>query len=111
MSCDTRLLPGLMIGAGSLVLHFSSGAQILVQCTFTTHRGDVVQHGHGESMDTSPQLFGLINRKVSSASFDSSSTLSLGFDGGEVLSIIPELNGFESFILTTKHGICPVTIF
>ena len=105
------IFTGLTVGAGSLVLHFSTGAQILVQCTFEIRRSGEVQYGHGEHMDSSPQLFGLINRKVSAASFDSSSTLSLGFDGGEALSIIPEQNGFESFVLTTKHGICPVTVF
>lgn len=104
------VLTGLTVGVGSLILLFASGAQILLQCPFEGNEDGIVQAGHGEDMSSSPALFGFLNRRIIDATVDGNLILSLHFDDGRYLRIIPERNGLESYVLTTRHGICPIIV-
>lgn len=104
------LLTGITVGIGSLILVFVSGAQILVQCTFECIEGDVTRLGHGEDISTSPILFGYLNQRVERAVMDSDAVLTLWFGESKFLRIVPERNGLESYVITTRYGICPVTV-
>ena len=102
-------LTGLTVGIGSLVLLFSSGAHVLLQCIFECNENGIVQSGHGEDVRSSPILFGFLNHRVINATLDIDLVLSLYFDDGKYLRIVPEENGLESYVVTTRYGICPIT--
>jgi hypothetical protein len=104
----STILTGITVGIGSIVLLFASGAHILVQCDFECGDADNVFHGHGENVDSSVELFRFLNHRVKDIDFDINLTLKIRFDGDGYLKIIPENNGLESYVLTTRHGICPV---
>ncbi|VVE84029.1 hypothetical protein [Pandoraea sputorum] len=103
-------LTGVTVGIGSLSLVFASGAQILIQCAFECAEEGVRRCGHGEDVNTSPVLFGYLNHMVESAVMDSDAALSLRFDDRKLLKIVPERNGLESYVITTRHGICPIAV-
>jgi hypothetical protein len=107
--CHT-LLTGVTVGIGSLILVFVSGAQILVQCAFECIEGDVTSFGHGEDVSTSPILFSYLNHGVESAVMDRDAVLTLSFEDSKSLRIVPERNGLESYVITTRYGICPVAV-
>lgn len=107
--CHT-LLTGVTVGIGSFILVFASGAQILVQCAFECIEGEVARFGHGEDASTSPILFGYLNHSVGSAVMDSDAVLILSFSDSKFLRIMPERNGLESYVITTRYGICPVAV-
>jgi hypothetical protein len=102
------ILTGMTVGIGSLILLFSNGTQILLQCTFECNKGGVLQSGHGEDINTSPLLFNYMNCRVNAIMVDDNLVLTLQFDTGGNIRIIPERNGLESYVVTTLHGICPV---
>jgi hypothetical protein len=104
------LFTGVTVGVGSMVLTFSNGVQILVQCPFERIDLSDLQHGHGEHLMSSPLLFDMLNHRVTGAEFDSESVLTVTFDNAPQLRIVPEANGFESYVVTTKFGQCPVMI-
>ena len=104
------LLTGVTVGIGSLILVFVSGAQILIQCAFECAEGDVTRFGHGEDVSTGPILFGYLNHGVESAVIDSDAVLTLRFEDSKFLRIVPERNGLESYVVTTRYGICPVAV-
>ncbi|MDR5835909.1 hypothetical protein [Caballeronia sp. LZ034LL] len=103
-------LTGVTIGVGSMVLTFSNGSQILIQCPFERINGSDLQHGHGERLGSSTLLFDVLNHRVSSAEFDSESVLTISFDNALRIRILPEVNGFESYVVTTNFGQCPVMV-
>ncbi|MBR8068314.1 hypothetical protein LGN09_27360 [Burkholderia cenocepacia] len=105
--CGT-ILTGVTVGIGSMILLFASGTHILVQCTFQCVEPGNVRHGHGEQATDSLLLFEYLNHTVETAEFDNESTLTLNFGDGKHLKIIPERNGLESYVVTTRFGICPV---
>lgn len=107
--CDT-IFSGVTVGIGSMVLLFVSGAQILVQCAFECTDADSSRLGHGEHASTSPILFDYLNHVVEAAEIDHESTLTLAFDYGMCLRIIPERNGLESYVVTTHRGSFPITV-
>jgi hypothetical protein len=107
--CHT-LLTGVTVGIGSFILVCVSGAQLLVQCAFECIEGDVARFGHGEDVSTSPILFGYLNHRIESAVMDSDAVLTLSFDDSKLLRIVPERNGLESYVITTRYGICPVAV-
>jgi hypothetical protein len=105
--CAT-ILTGVIVGIGSLVLLFANGAHVLIQCTFECIERGNVHLGHGEQVTDSSLLFEYLNHTVESAELENESVLILNFDDGKYLRIIPERNGFESYVVTTRFGICPV---
>lgn len=107
--CNT-ILTGVTVGVGSLVLLFSSGAQILLQCVFECTEGSIARSGHGENPNSSQILFGCLNHRVDVAVMDNNDVLILRFDDGMDLRIVPEQNGLESYVVTTRHGICPIVV-
>ncbi|NYI01175.1 DUF6188 family protein [Cupriavidus plantarum] len=104
------ILTGVTVGVGSLVLLFSSGAQIVLQCVFECQEDGIVRAGHGEDVSSSPVLFGLLNRRIVDATVDGNLILSLHFEDGGHLRIAPERNGLESYVLTTRYGIRPIVV-
>lgn len=104
------LLTGLTIGVGSIVLVFANGVQILIQCGFECAEGNEIRAGHGEDVASSPMLFGYLDCVVQDAVLDSDSVLTLQFEDGKSLRILPEGNGFESYVVTTRYGISPVVV-
>jgi len=107
--CHT-IFSGVTVGIDSIILLFVSGAQILFQCAFECTDADSSRLGHGEDASTSPILFGCLNHVVEAAEIDHENTLTLNFDDGMCLRIIPERNGLESYVVTTHHGIFPITV-
>ncbi len=104
------VLTGLTVGIGSIVLLFGSGAQILLQCVFQCEEHGVVRQGHGEDVSTSPLLFAFMNHRVVGVTMDGHMMLSLHFDDGKYLRVVPERNGLESYVVTTRHGACPISV-
>ena len=104
------ILTGVTVGIGSLVLLFSNGAQILLQCSFECSKEGILRFGHGEDINTSPILFDYMNCRVNTVTVDDNSVITLKFETCDDLKIIPDRNGLESYVITTVHGICPVLL-
>ncbi|WP_423760467.1 hypothetical protein [Burkholderia sp. NLJ2] len=104
------IFTGLTVGIGSLVLLFASDAQILLQCVFECHEGGVIRMGHGEEVNSSLILFGFLNHQIASAKMGPNMVLTLNFDDGRFVRIMPEPNGLESYVITTRRGICPIAV-
>jgi hypothetical protein len=66
--------------------------------------------GHGEEVATAPLFFNYLNHKVERAYLAAGEVLVLDFGGEESLAIFPDLNGLESYVLTTKFGVSPVLL-
>jgi len=104
------ILTGVTVGIGSLILLFENGIHILVQCSFECNKRNIIQQGHGENINTCNCLFSILNYRVHDVTFSDDFILTLQFENGEILRIIPERNGLESYVVTTKYGICPILL-
>lgn len=107
---DSTVLTGVTVGVGSQVLIFGNSATVLMQCPFISEIAGREQQGHGEDVNTSELLFGYLNCQVTSASLEAGGALVLKFEGEKSLRIIPECNGLESYVISTRLGICPVAV-
>ncbi|AVE03626.1 hypothetical protein C9383_11940 [Pseudomonas palleroniana] len=107
---DSTVLTGVTVGVGSQVLIFGNGATVLIQCPFTSEIHGRKQQGHGEDVSTSELLFDYLNCQVTSASLEEEGILVLKFEGEKSLRVIPECNGLESYVISTRLGICPVAV-
>jgi hypothetical protein len=105
------VLVRINLGKGALALQFSTSASVMLQCAFECEEGDYTAVGHGEDVDSSPLLFRFLDQEVNEATIDADSVLTLHFEGGKKLKIIAERNGLESYVVTTRHGICPILIW
>ncbi|EMJ5807208.1 TPA: hypothetical protein ACSW2U_002920 [Enterobacter roggenkampii] len=105
---EQSVFTGIIVGVGSLVLLFSSGCRILIQCPFQCGGKKHLQNGHGENLATSVLLFPTLNQTVYSCSMLDDETLTLCFSNEDHIHIIPEKNGFESYVITTSRGDYPV---
>ena len=101
-------LDGVLVGAGSMVLHFSTGASVLCQCPFEVEKIGELRSGHGEAPDTSPALFGFLNHRVTDARVDKRGRATLGFDAGGSVRLVPDESGLEAYVLRTLNGVFPV---
>ena len=99
---------GVLVGAGSMVLNFSDGSSLLVQCPFEVNDNGNLNMGHGESPGTSVALFGLLNEPIVDASVDTIGQITLNFRANRKIRIIPDSSGFESYVLRTSKGVSPV---
>lgn len=108
---EQSIFTGVTVGVGSLVLLFSSGARVMIQCPFQCWEKDRLLTGHGEDLSTSKFLFPLLNQVVRRCSVLDGEILSLFFDNEKYINIYPENNGFESYVITTSHGDYPVIIY
>ena len=99
---------GVLVGRGSMILHFSNGSSVLVQCEFEVFDGKLSRSGHGESAATSLILFDFLNEHVVSVSVDVVGQMTFGFDASRGFRIIPAGSRFESYVLRTQNGVFPV---
>jgi hypothetical protein len=104
----TSLFVGVLVGVGSMILHFSDGSSLLVQCPFEMNDAGISNAGHGESLGTSAILFGLLNEHVSDVSLGNDGDITLKFSSDRAIRIIPDNSGFESYVLRTIRGVFPV---
>lgn len=108
---EQSIFIGVTVGVGSLVLLFSSGARVMVQCPFQGGEKEHLLIGHGEDLSTSNFLFPLLNQVVRRCSVLDGEILSISFDNERYIHIFPENNGFESYVITTRHGDYPVVTY
>jgi hypothetical protein len=106
---EGEFLTGVLVGKGSLVL-FLEEAQVIVQCPFEVASSAGVAIGHGEIPLTSTHLFELLNRRVAKAEMSEKKILQLTFENGLSLSVLPEKNGLESYVMTVGGEIYPVIL-
>ncbi|MCG5126348.1 hypothetical protein L2X78_01945 [Enterobacter mori] len=107
---EQSIFTRVTVGVGSLVLLFSSGARVIIQCPFQCGEKERLLTGHSEVLSTSNFLFPLLNQVVRGAVLDGE-ILSLFFDNEKYINIYPENNGFEFYVITTSHGDYPVIIY
>jgi len=103
-------LTSVTVGLGSIVIQFGTGAHILVQCPFEVSDGGLHQSGHGETPSSAVVLFKLLNHRTDLVELDREKILCLHFEGDLTLRIVPKTDGLESYVLATRHGICPVIV-
>lgn len=108
---EQSIFTGVTVGVGSLVLLFSSGARVTIQCPFQCGEKDHLHTGHGENLSTSNFLFPLLNHVVRKCSVIDGEILKLSFDNEIHIQVFPENNGFESYVITTSHGDYPVITY
>lgn len=101
-------LVGVLVGYGSLILHFGDGSSLLVQCAFEVYDDKNSHAGHGESAETSVFLFQLLNQHIVSVQVDMAGQMILDFGAGRGIRIIPDHSGLESYVLRTPRGVFPV---
>lgn len=101
-------LYSVYVSKSSLKLVFENGASVLLQCPFSVLEAAQTQAGNGESPETALLLIPFFNETVQSVRFGESHELTLAFEGNRTLTVMPESDGFESYVVSTKHGICPV---
>jgi len=102
-------LSGVLVGIGSLVLHFSGEAQIVVSCPFKIEGEQRVEFGHGEDPYTSPLLFKCLNDDVVGSSVDNGHNLRLNFRSGITMTILPDRVGLESYVVCIGGQVIPVS--
>lgn len=105
---DQAIFTGITVGVGSLILLFSTGVTILVQCPFQCGRNDHLLAGHGEELMTSTLLFPFLNQRIKNVEMMDGSILKLVFHNVYEIYIIPDASGFESYVITTSQGAYPV---
>lgn len=106
----SAVLTGVTIGVGSQVLIFGNGVTLLIQCPFKKNSKSGERWGHGEDVATGILFFDFLNHKVGSACLDVGGILVLNFGDVGSLVIVPDSNGLESYVLTTKFGVFPVLV-
>lgn len=108
---EGAIFTGVTVGIGSLVLLFSSGTRILIQCPFRCEKKNSFHVGHGEDISTSNLLFSYLNQRVELCSLLDGEILKLFFGNESNIYIVPESNGFESYVITTSQGDYPVIAY
>ena len=108
---EQSIFTGVIGGGGSVVLLFSSGTRIMLQCPFQCGEEHHLKNGHGESLTTSELLFPLLNQRVESCTMLDGEILKLSFSNESLIYIFPEKNGFESYVITSSQGDYPVIVY
>jgi hypothetical protein len=106
----SAVLTGVTIGVGSQVLIFGNGVTLLIQCPFKSKSKGGERWGHGEDVAAGILFFDFLNHKVESTCLDVGGVLVLDFGDLGSLAIVPDSNGLESYVLTTKYGVSPVLV-
>jgi hypothetical protein len=104
---------GILVGKGSLILHFTQdittgGPSILMQCPFEVKDKTGISLGHGENPETAMLLIPFLNETVCNASADEIGHLNLEFQSGKSVRVLRDDTWPDSFELRTRHGITPV---
>jgi hypothetical protein len=102
-------LSGVLVGIGSLVLHFSGEAQIAISCPFKIEGDQGAEFGHGENPYTSLLMFKCLNDDVIGSSVDNGHILRLAFRSGIVLTILPDHAGLQSYVVSIGGEVIPVS--
>ncbi|MCT4713919.1 hypothetical protein MUA01_02775 [Enterobacteriaceae bacterium H18W14] len=108
---NQSIFTGVIVGVGSLVLLFSSGTRIMIQCPFQCGQKAHLFEGHGEDVATSNLLFPFLNLKIKTCSILDGEILELAFGNQRYIYIIPESSGFESYVITTSRGDYPIITY
>jgi hypothetical protein len=108
ISLKSSTFVGVLVGVGSIILHFSNGSSVLVQCPFEVFDGASSKAGHGEAPASSLLLFGLLNGRVDDASIDAKGRITFQFGASSSIRIVPDGSGYESYVLRTSKGTSPV---
>lgn len=106
----SAVLTGVTIGVGSQVLIFGNGVTVLIQCPFKSNSNGGERWGHGEEVATGLLFFDFLNHKVENACLEVGEVLALDFGSVGSLVIVPDSNGLESYVLTTRFGVSPVLV-
>ena len=107
-SMKNAALVSVLVGTGSIVLKFSDGVPVTVQCPFEVEEDGKALSGHGETPGTCPALCGFLNHRVNDARFDKQGRTTFSFDAGGRLRLIPDDSGFEAYVVSTTNGVFPV---
>lgn len=110
MEFQSALLTGVTVGVGSQILVFDNGVTILIQCSYEFQWQGVIVVGHGEDVTAVTILFSLLNHRVMNVFMGDDGIMTLEFEDTMHLKILPERNGLESYVVTTRFGICPVIL-
>ncbi|PPS23891.1 hypothetical protein BVY11_28765 [Pseudomonas amygdali pv. morsprunorum] len=106
----SAVLTGVTIGVGSQILIFENGVTLLIQCPFKSNSKDGERWGRGEEVATGILFLDFLNHKIENALLDAEGVLVLDFGDVGSLVIVPDLNGLESYVLTTKFGVSPILV-
>lgn len=104
-------LTGVTVGIGSQILLFDDKASVLIQCPFVSDINSVCKWGHGEDATTSPLFFEFLNLDVEAFSIDSFGVLTITFSAKMILKIFPEKNGLESYVVSTRRDVFPISVW
>jgi hypothetical protein len=99
---------GVLVGVGSIILHFGGPCTLLIQCPFEVSDGAISKKGHGELRETSVILFDFLNQHVVDTHVDRTGQIALEFSERRTVKIIPDRSGFESYVLSTPKGVHPL---
>lgn len=108
---EQSIFTGVTVGIGAVVLVFSSGPRILIQCPFKCEEKNYCHIGHGEDLSTCNLLFPYLNQTVESCSLLDGEILKLFFGDKKYIYVIPQRNAFESYVITTRQGDYPVIAY
>ncbi|WP_029970997.1 hypothetical protein [Paraburkholderia graminis] len=108
-------ITGVTVNPGSVSLSFNgsggSGGWILVQCRFVLQAVGSQTLGNATLPESAASLLSCLKRKIVDARFDEGKVLTLHFEDKQLLQLIPEKDGLESYVLHTAQGIVPVIDF
>lgn len=96
---------GVLVGVGSIVLNFTCGSRLLIQCPFEVYDGRNSSSGHGEALDTSPLLFGILNQPITDVRVGPQGETSWAFGAHKGIRVIPDNSGLESYVLSTSKDV------
>jgi len=102
-------LSGVLVGVGSIVLHFSGDAQVAISCPFKIEGRQGLEFGHGENPYTSLLMFKCLNENVVRASVHDGRILRMDFRTGVTMTITPEHVGLESYVVSIGEEVIPVS--
>ncbi len=97
-----------MINPASVSLSFKkndeAGGWILIQCRYLLRFGNEDADGDATAPKSAQPLLHRLKAKIIDASFDEAMVLTLLFDEGQFLRLIPQKDGLESYVPPTKQG-------
>ncbi len=82
---EHSIFTGVTVEIGSLVLVFSSGLRMLIQCPFKCEEGNCCHIGHGEDLSTCHLLFPYFNHTVELCCLLDGEMLKLFFVGSKYI--------------------------
>lgn len=87
------------------------GGWLLIQCSYALRLGESDITGAATEPESAKPLLHCLEENITNANFDSDKVLTLFFERGQFLKIMPESDGLESYVLHTRRGIVPIIAF